>query len=202
MKKKIIFISIVLFAMVCVGCTNAKVSDYQSTSTSVKKEPTLEETYSGLKVVSDDIISRLNQTGYFKDLSYSKMEKGANASQIDIIYAFNVDNGTKSNNITVSFLKNKLWEVEYTNNNDDYSDIDPNQILAIVYLKEFDIKESDFKNDAQGYRYSDFIKICAGTYSEIASAVRATENGKNLSILSSKSMYNHVWIFSVSYWDE
>lgn len=186
-KKKIILIVITIICIICTGCSNQKEEELP------KKSPELED-YPQIKEDVTNVIIELKESNQFDDLEFDEFKM--NESYDDPKITYDVLYKTNSSTLWLHYNEKKEFNGISLNkgylNNEYFSELTfYNQMLAITYLKRYDINESDFPDRYFDNTYEDYVNFMAGISDK---TIIYTNGNKNLILTYYPKFYDFgIW---------
>lgn len=161
--KKILILFFIVF--LCVGCSNSRNDNIPESESELDKIYYIED-FPKIKEDSDSLVLELKNSGQFDDLKYIDFEKHSSYDDPEVRYSVNYV--TNCSNLVLYYDEDfnydniSLSKQLICDDEEFFSDLFwSNQILAITYLKRYDINEKDFPGLLYD-SYTDYVNVIAG----------------------------------------
>lgn len=161
--KKILLV--IMLVICCTACDKTKMSSEIESS---NKKPKLSD-YSIVEKDVNNIISELKESGQFDDIEYDDFEKNELYNDPNVRYY--VRYNTNCSDFDLSYNEKGILDgihmakdTGFCENEEQYfSELTHNQLLAITNLKRYNINETDFPGFPFGDTYEEYVNFMSGT---------------------------------------
>lgn len=188
MKKILLIIMVIIF---CTACSKIKTLPESEDLPKLSDYPVIEEDV-------NNIINELKESGEFDDIKFDDFEKSEFYDDPDVRYY--VRYNTNCSDFDLSYDEAGNFDGIHLAKDTGFCDVEEqyfsdltwhNQLLAITYLKRYDINESDFPGGTFDDTYEDYVSFMAGISEK---KFIYTNNNKSLML----SYYPERYIFTIS----